>query len=121
MQKDDIEIYLSNFSKSESSYPFGPEALVYKIMGKIFALVAQGSEKLRVTFKCTPADGETLINHFQAITPGYHMNKRHWITIDLDSDVDINMLKDLASRSYDLVVSKLTKAEKSQLGLDSGV
>jgi predicted DNA-binding protein (MmcQ/YjbR family) len=84
-------------------------------MGKMFALVSQKEKTPRITLKCTPADGEVLISQYESIDPGYYMNKRHWITISLTGETPDDMLIDLANNSYDLVVSKLTKADKLKL------
>jgi len=115
MNAENIEKYLSNFNGSEGSYPFGPEALVFKVMGKMFALVSQSEEIPRVTLKCKPADGEVLISQFKSVVPGYYMNKKHWITISLDGEVSEDMICDLAGGSYHLVVSKLTRADRTKL------
>lgn len=115
MQQQKLEDYLAGFKGSEGSYPFGPEALVYKVMGKMFALVAVHQGVPQVTYKCQPADGELLVSQFEGIIPGYHMNKRHWITVSLSSDVNEAMLSDLADKSYQLVVSKLRKVDREAL------
>jgi len=115
MKKDKLEKYLSKLTGAEGSYPFGPDALVYKVMGKMFALVSQQEEIPRVTLKCAPADGEVLVSQFESIVPGYYMNKRHWITISLIDEVPEEMLIDLVNGSYALVVSKLTKSDKIKL------
>jgi len=115
MKKDKLEKYLSKLKGSDSSYPFGPEALVFKVMGKMFALVSQQEETPRVTLKCAPSDGEVLVGQFNSIVPGYYMNKKHWITISLTGEIPEEMLIDLANASYNLVVSKLTKASKCEL------
>jgi predicted DNA-binding protein (MmcQ/YjbR family) len=116
MDKNKLENYLSNLKGSESSYPFGPEALVYKVMGKMFALVSQKEEVPRVTLKCAPADGEVLVSQYDSVVPGYYMNKKHWITVTLDGEIPDVMIIDLAEGSYELVSSNLTKAEKKVLG-----
>ncbi|MCF6283294.1 MAG: MmcQ/YjbR family DNA-binding protein [Candidatus Polarisedimenticolaceae bacterium] len=115
MGKVVIERYLSTLKGAEESYPFGPEALVFKVMGKMFALVSQHDTPARVTLKCLPENGEILTGQFESISPGYYMNKRHWITISLTGEVPDDLLTDLALGSYNLVVSKLTKADKKQL------
>lgn len=115
MKKDKLEKYLSKLKGADSSYPFGPDALVFKVMGKMFALVSQNEEIPRITLKCAPADAEVLVSQFKSIVPGYYMNKRHWITISLTGELSEEMLVDLANGSYNLVVSKLTKANKHQL------
>ena len=115
MNKTKFEQSLANLTGSEGSYPFGPEALVFKVMGKMFALVPQRDEAPSVTLKIAPANGEVLVSLFEAVKPGYHMNKRHWITIALNGDMAEEMILDLANGSYDLVVKKLTKAERLKL------
>lgn len=115
MNKDKLEKHLSKLKGSESSYPFGSEALVFKVMGKMFALVSQQEKIPRITLKCAPADGELLVSQFKSIVPGYYMNKKHWITITLTGEISSEMLIDLANDSYKLVVSKLTKADKNRL------
>ena len=115
MQARKLEKYLSNLKGSEGSYPFGPEALVFKVVGKMFALVSQQEEVPRVTLKCDPVDAEILASQFNSVVPGYHMNKKHWITISLTDELSINMLIHLIDDSYELVVNKLSKADKSKL------
>ena len=115
MDKEKIEKYLSELKGGESSYPFGPEALVYKVMGKMYALVSQKEEIPRVTLKANPVDAEVLVGQYDSVTPGYYMNKKHWITISLNGELPLEMVKDLADKSYELVASKLTKKEKESL------
>jgi len=115
MKKDKLENYLYKLKGSEGSLPFGPDALVFKVMGKMFALVSQKDETPRVTFKCAPADCEVLVNQFMSVVPGYYMNKKHWITISLTGELPDGMLTDLADGSYKIVVNKLTKADKIKL------
>lgn len=88
---------------------------MFKIMDKIFALVSQQEEVPRVTLKCDPVDAEVLTGQFKSVVPGYHMNKKHWITISLTGELDEEMLKGLIDDSYELVVSKLSKADKNKL------
>lgn len=115
MDKQSIEKRLAQYKGAEDSYPFGPEALVFKVMGKMFALVSQNEETARVTLKCVPTDAEVLVSQFDSVIPGYYMNKKHWITISLEGDLPDEMLTELANASYELVVSKLTKTQKRQL------
>ena len=115
MDKEKIEKYLSELKGGESSYPFGPEALVYKVMGKMYALVSQKEEIPRVTLKANPVDAEALVGQYDSVTPGYYMNKKHWITISLNDELPLEIIKDLSDKSYELVVSKLTKKEKESL------
>jgi predicted DNA-binding protein (MmcQ/YjbR family) len=115
MNKKQLEKYLSEFNGSEGSYPFGADALVFKVMNKMFALVSQREETPRVTLKCNPVDAEVLVSQYKSVVPGYYMNKKHWITISLNGDLPESVLVDLAKSSYELIVSKLTKADKSKL------
>ena len=115
MNTNKLEKYLSNIKGSEGSYPFGPEALVYKVMGKMFALVSQQEEVPRLTLKCDPVNAEVLTSQFKSIVPGYHMNKKHWITISLKGELSDEMLMDLVDDSYELVVSNLSKADKNKI------
>lgn len=115
MKIEKLNKFLSELNGSESSYPFGPEALVYKVMDKMFALVCEKESGSQVTLKCTPADGESLVALYESVSPGYYMNKKHWITILLDGELPDEVMMDLAKGSYDLVVSKLTKANKKKL------
>ena len=121
MNKNKLEKYLSSIKGSEGSYPFGPEALVFKVMDKMFALVSQLDEVPRLTLKCDPVDAEVLTGQFESVVPGYHMNKKHWITISLTAELNDAMLIDLIDDSYQLVVRKLSKADKSKLDQQSSV
>jgi len=115
VNKDKLEKHLSKLKGSEGGYPFGPEALVFKVMGKMFALVSQKEGIPRVTLKCAPADAEVLVSQYESVVPGYYMNKKHWITISLIGELSDELLIDLANGSYERVVSKLTKADKKKL------
>jgi len=112
-----VNLLLDGYKGAVAEYPFGPEARVYKVMGKMFALVAEASEPGRVTFKAAPADAAALESMFQAVHPGYHMNKKHWITVDLESDVSLELIGDWAQLSYDLVVAGLRKVDRNRLAL----
>lgn len=96
-------------------FPFGPQAAVFKVGGKMFALVP--TDQQSVTVKVDPDDGVALRLQFSAITPGYHMNKEHWITIDLRADEQVVPVEDLIEESYLLVATSLSKKLRTQLGL----
>jgi len=78
-------------------------------------LVSQKEEIPRVTLKANPVDAEALVGQYDSVTPGYYMNKKHWITISLNDELPLEIIKDLSDKSYELVVSKLTKKEKESL------
>jgi predicted DNA-binding protein (MmcQ/YjbR family) len=95
------------FGGSELSYPFGDETAVFKVSGKMHAMVSLDDSPGRVTLKCDPEAAIGLRNAYTAIGPGYYMNKRHWITVDLGGDLPDELLTDLVGDSYDLVVAGL--------------
>ncbi|HAG52604.1 MAG TPA: hypothetical protein DCL21_02340 [Alphaproteobacteria bacterium] len=115
MDKQVIEKHLSNLKGSIGSYPFGPEVLVFKVMNKMFALIAKKDDKSILTLKASPANVEFLTCKYDDITPGYHMNKEHWITIYLTGEVSESEILKLIDESYSLIVSKLTKDKKLEL------
>jgi len=115
MIKEKLEKQISQFKGAESGFPFGPEALVFKVMGKMFALVSQQEEIPRITLKCVPEHGLQLVEQYDSVIPGYYMNKRHWITITLNGELSDKTIINLAKDSYELVVKKLTKVEKTKL------
>ena len=82
---------------------------------QLCTLLAEDETTPRINLKCAPADAEMLVSEYESIIPGYHMNKRHWITVSLMGDVPEDMLVDLINGSYDLVVSKLTRADRALL------
>jgi predicted DNA-binding protein (MmcQ/YjbR family) len=88
---------------AEETFPFGERISVFKTRGKMFALSALGREPLAVSVKCEPDLGERLRASYEAIAPGYHLNKRHWITITVNADVPDAYVRDLIEDSYDLV------------------
>lgn len=95
-------------------FPFDENVLVFKVMGKIFALTdVAGFES--VNLKVDPEKGEELREQYPAVQPGYHMNKKHWITVLMDGSVSDKLIKEWIDNSYQLVVSGLTKRQKSAL------
>jgi predicted DNA-binding protein (MmcQ/YjbR family) len=98
----------------EATTPFGPEVLVYKVSGKMFAATQPDELPQRVNLKCDPERALELRDRYEAIQPGYHMSKKHWNTIVL-SGVSTALLTELIHHSYDLVVASLTKKQRQAL------
>jgi predicted DNA-binding protein (MmcQ/YjbR family) len=96
--------------------PFGPEALVYKVAGKMFALVMWKAEPLSVNLKCDPDLAVQLRQAFPAVTAAYHMNKKHWNTVLLDGSVPEDEVRAMIEDSYRLVVKGLKKEDRAKLG-----
>ena len=104
---------LSKYAVTES-FPFDNNALVFKVGGKMFALA--GVENFVSTnLKCDPEKAIDLRETYNGIKPGFHMNKKHWNTVTVESDVPNKLLLDLIDHSYDLVFKSLPKRIKDEL------
>jgi predicted DNA-binding protein (MmcQ/YjbR family) len=97
---------------AELSHPFGEEWDVYKVRGKVFMLIADLRGEGIVTLKADPEDSRSLQEAFDDITPGYHMNKKHWITLHPGGRLDASLVEDLVTDSYLLVIEKLPRAQR---------
>ncbi|MGC5165818.1 MmcQ/YjbR family DNA-binding protein [Luteimicrobium sp. DT211] len=97
---------------SELEHPFGPDWDVYKVRGKVFMLMTDVTGEPIVTVKADPEDGKALCQAYDDITPGYHMNKRHWITLRPGGAIPQDLVEDLVTESYLLVVEKLPRARR---------
>jgi len=101
-------------------FPFRPDLSVFKVSGKVFALAPLKSKPLRVSLKCDPVIAEQLRDTYPAIRPGYHLNKRHWNTVDVDGSFPDRLVLDMIEDSYDLVVAGLPKKAQAELGWPPG-
>jgi predicted DNA-binding protein (MmcQ/YjbR family) len=90
----------------EESCPFGPDTLVFKVMGKMFTLTSLKGD-FRINLKCLPDKAIDLRERYPAVQPGYHMNKKHWITVCVDGSIEDALLQEWIDDSYDLVVKTL--------------
>ncbi|WP_243076057.1 MmcQ/YjbR family DNA-binding protein [Microbacterium sp. SS28] len=93
-------------------HPFGPEWDVFKVRGKVFMLMTSSTGDPIVNLKVDPEDGKALREAYASITPGYHMNKRHWITLRPDGSLPKDLIDDLVTESYLLVVRNLPRAKR---------
>ena len=94
--------------------PFDEDFPVYKVMGKIFTITSL-TPPYSINLKCDPEKAIELRERYDAVSPGYHMNKIHWNTIDLSENIPPKLIKEWIDHSYDLVVNGLTKKEKDKL------
>jgi predicted DNA-binding protein (MmcQ/YjbR family) len=94
----------------EETTPFGPDVLVYKVSGKMFAATVPDEFPSRVNLKCDPERAVAIREEYEGIVPGYHMNKKHWNTVLLDGSVPAKLIRELIDHSYGLVA----KARKSK-------
>jgi predicted DNA-binding protein (MmcQ/YjbR family) len=119
MRPANLREYCLSFRGSAETFPFGPEASVFKVGGKMFALSRLAQRPLRVNLKCEPALAEQLREAHPAVIPGYHMNKRHWNTVMIDGSLPDRRVKDMIEDSYDLVVSGLSASRRRALGWET--
>ncbi|MEW1891524.1 MULTISPECIES: MmcQ/YjbR family DNA-binding protein [unclassified Streptomyces] len=114
MTPQQLRAFCLSFNASAEEFPFGPEASVFKVLGKMFALSALDGRPLTVNLKCDPDEAVRLREEYEAVVPGWHMNKRHWNTVTVAGLPDAK-LRELIEDSYDLVVAGLPKAERLRL------
>ena len=95
--------------------PFGPDTIVYKVAGKMFALTGLDSEEFGANLKCEPEYALDLRERYSAVKPGWHMNKTMWNTVNAAELDDDRLFKQLIDHSYDEVVKKLTKKGKLEI------
>ncbi len=107
--------YLLSCPESIEDYPFGPDVAVFKVRGKMFATLAMNGELANMNLKCDPDEAFQLRDVFDAVIPGYHMNKMHWNTIILDGSIPVDEIERMIDRSYGLVVKGLRKADRLAL------
>lgn len=100
---------------SEETLPFGPEVIVYKVAGRMFALLIPEDEPPRMNLKCEPERALELRDRHEAVRPGWHMNKRHWNTVQLDGSLPAGLLRELIEHSHALVVAGLSATARRAL------
>jgi predicted DNA-binding protein (MmcQ/YjbR family) len=115
MTFDELRATLLTYPEAVEEQPFGPGALVYKVRGKMFALVGMATPP-SVSLKCNPVLATMLRDTYPAVTPGYHLNKEHWNTVVVDGSVAESELHEWITHSYDLVVRGLPKRARAELG-----
>ncbi len=115
--------YLLNKPKAREDFPFGPDTAVFKIKGKMFATLMKKTDAetkhktTQMNLKCDPEEAIILRDIFDAVIPGYHMNKRWWNTVILDSSIVEGEIQRMIDNSYGLVVKGLPKKERVPLEL----
>ncbi len=115
MKFQELDTYLLSKQGVTFDYPFDEVVRVYRIANKMFALMVD-EENLSINLKCDPIYALELRSIYEGIKAGYHMNKKHWNTVSVGSDVDDGLLKELIDHSYELVYNKLLKRERLLLG-----
>jgi len=116
MQADTVQQYardrVNELPGADLEHPFGPEWEVFKVRDKVFMLLTAITGEPIVIVKAAPEDGKALREQHEDITPGYHMNKQHWITLHPGGDLRKQLVEDLVTESYLLVVENLPHAKR---------
>lgn len=116
MNIEELRDYCLSKKGVTESFPFDEQTLVFKVMGKMFALSGLEHKPTKVNLKCDPEKSILLREEYDGlITPGFHMSKVHWNTVETEMNLPHKLLLELIDHSYELVVSKLTKRLKEQL------
>lgn len=95
-------------------YPFDEDTPVYKVMGKIF-LLSNLIPPISINIKADPEEAVDIRERYESVTPGYHMDKKHWITVMLDGSIPPKLIFEWIDNSYNLVTAKLKKADREKL------
>lgn len=98
-----VEEYILSMPNARLDYPFGEEVAVYKVGDKMFALIPEKKDPIRISLKCDPQLAKHLRSKYESVMPGYHLNKKHWNTIVLTGQLNWEQVKDLIRHSYQLV------------------
>lgn len=114
MNVEDIRMYCLIKREVTESFPFNDTTLVFKVLGKMFALVNLDDNQ-SLNLKCDPEKAIILREHYNDVLPGYHMNKKYWNTISLDGIVPDSLIKEWIDDSYNLVIENLPKKLKQKL------
>ncbi len=117
---DVLREYCCNKPAVVETFPFDEDTLVLKVMGKMFALTNIKATELSVNLKCDPDWALILRDHYTAVIPGYHMNKRHWNTVTIDGTIPDDEVWEMIDHSYRLVVKGLKKSDREKLAAISG-
>ena len=107
--------YCLSKPRATEGTPFGPDVLVFKVRGKMFALAALEEVPTTVNLKCDPDLALELRDRYEQIQPGYHMNKKHWNTVEIESGIPDAEVREMIDHSYELVTKSLPKAERKKL------
>lgn len=103
MDHKTVEEYILSMPNAVREYPFGEQVAVYKVADKMFALISEGSNPLKLSLKCDPQLAVLLRERYETVMPGYHLNKKHWNTVLLSGQLPWNEVQDLIRHSYHLV------------------
>ena len=115
MNVETLREYCLSKKAITEDFPFGESTLVFRVKNKIFLLVSLDASPLQFNAKCEPDKAIELREQYDAIQPGYHMNKKHWNTVTLDGSISTVLIKEMINDSYDLIVQSLPKKLREEL------
>ena len=115
MNIEQIREYCLRKKGVTEEFPFDEETLVFKVLGKIFILASLDSIPLQINLKCDPGKVVELREEYEAVQPGYHMNKKHWNTIIIDGSIPNKKIFEWIDNSYNLVAKGLRKTDQERL------
>jgi predicted DNA-binding protein (MmcQ/YjbR family) len=115
MRREETVRYCLSKPGAIETWPFGDEVAVFKVAGKMFALLPVDADPPEISLKCDPTLATALRSTYRAVRPGYHLNKRHWNTVTLDGSIDDDEVQEWIDHSYELIVAKLPRSERDRL------
>lgn len=114
MNKEELREYCISLKGVTEHFPFDDVSLVFKVGVKMFALLPLDVVETTISLKCDPDKALELREQYEAITPAYHFNKKHWNSVRSDSSISSDLMKELISHSYDLVFAGLSKKQREE-------
>jgi predicted DNA-binding protein (MmcQ/YjbR family) len=115
MNIEEIREYCISKPGVTEGFPFNDTALVFKVAGKMFALLDLSEEARGISLKCDPELAIELREQHSEVTPAYHFNKQHWNGVDINGSVSNTMLKEWIDHSYTIVLDSLPKSKRESL------
>ncbi len=113
LTRDQLVAHCLSKPATDESFPFNPVTAVYKVMGKMFALIPNDAPS--ISLKCDPELARILRETYPAVRPGYHLNKKHWNTVTIDGTIPDDEILEMIDNSFGLVVRGLKKADRDKL------
>ncbi len=113
---EELTVFIRDLNGAEETYPFGPETRVFKVAGKVFSVDSTPVGGTSITVKALPENVPRLIRSVDGIGPGYHMNKKHWVTVRLDGTVEFDHVCELVAESHAIIVASLPR--RIRMGLE---
>ncbi|MDL1884718.1 MmcQ/YjbR family DNA-binding protein [Anaerolineae bacterium CFX8] len=114
MDRNELRLYCLSRRAAVEDFPFGDDVAVFKVAGRVFALLPAAGP-VRISLKCDPTWAVVLRQTYPAVKPGWHLNKKHWNTVEVDGSIADDEILEMVEHSYQLVVKGLTKAERACL------